>query len=255
LNDYNQELHHMNRFLEPIIRTLVSVGLLFLTSNNLDAGVCLPPETKINSPYHYMVALADALGLAKSARDRSSQPSDVSPDPISKAAEAMLAMKLAQRDYECAASHVAPYKTSMNEAIKTSAQGTTSVFTDLVELDKQSVELYKKLLDTRAVAKDLPSYVEQAAELGAKADDIWKLLPLAVIAATYAVVEADPSTGKMSRLSLTTRQRNDILKKLKDTFGPSIEKGMQVGQLGLEASAGVLFQFLNDRQRKSPDSK
>jgi hypothetical protein len=129
------------------------------------------------------------------------------------------------------------------------------VFRGLIELDREFIEQHKRLLSLAPNSPDLGTYLEQSAELGAKADDIWKTLPLAVIASTYSVVEVDPSTRKLARLTLSSTQRAEIVKKLSDTFGPSIQKGMQAGQLSLEAAAGALYQFLSDKQWKSRDAQ
>jgi len=235
--------------------SLFLASIFFLSARNLGAGLCVPPGPKVESPYHYLLALADSLAWAKSARDRASRAPSSEEGPISQLTDMMLALKLAQRDYECAAVYVAPYKGSSNKAIRLSAQTTFHVFTLLVEHGDQVLQQYKKALDVREGSGSLGDYLEEIAELGARADDIWKTLPLGVIAATYAIVEAEPGSDKLSRLSLTTAERTDILKKLKDTFGSRVEKGMQAGQLALEASAGALYGFVSDTTWKSRDTR
>lgn len=230
------------------------VGSMALSTSKTDASICLPSEPKPDSPYYYLLALVDALSYAKSGRERLADISSTSSDHISSIFDSMLAIKLADRDYQCAAAILAPYQASRDKAIETSANLATKVFTALVELDKKFLEHFKKLLNLAEGDQDLGNYLEQAAELGAKADDIWKVLPVAVAASTYSIVEADPGTGKLAHLTLTGAQRAEILKKLSDTFGASIQKGMQAGQLTLEFSAGALYQFVGDKKWKSKDS-
>lgn len=233
---------------------LTLFALIMLAPSKVGGALCMPPEAKPNSPYHYLLALTNALGWAKSARDRLMQSHSTNKELLSSITESILAIKLADRDYECAVTILLPYKGSHHDVVKTSAKSAATVFSMLVELDKQFIAHYKKLLSLREADQDLGIYVEQTAELGAKADDIWKMLPLAAVASTYSIVEADPTTGKLAGLSLTAAQRAEILKKLSDTFGASVQKGMQAGQLSLEAAAGVLYQFLSDKRWKSKDS-
>ena len=77
----------------------------------------------------------------------------------------------------------------------------------------------------------------------------------AVIAGTYAVVEVEPTTSRMSRLALTRAQRDDILQKLVSTFGNDVTKGMKAGQRPLTAAASALYQVIGDPQRKLRESK
>jgi hypothetical protein len=99
--------------------------------------------------------------------------------------------------------------------------------------------------------------VEKLATLHAQSKDIWQTLPQIVTLAIYAIVKepANPATGKLGRLSLTTVQRNEILKRLTDTFGASIQKELQEGQKSPEASAAALYKFLSNKKWKSQDSR
>lgn len=234
-------------------RLWVGLWLASLSGSINYAGICVPAEAKPDSPYDYMLTFADALDMAKSARDRISQAPTKENDPIGSATETMLALKLGNRDYQCAATILAPYKGSHDESIKGSAEAAAMVFLALVELNKEFIGFYTKALDAGPDNLKLGSLVEQTAELGAKAHDIWETLPTAAILSTYSIVEADPSSGKLARFKLTSAQRSSILGKLSKMFGPGIQKGMQVGQLPLEVAAAALYGFLNDKKWKSRD--
>jgi len=167
----------------------------------------------------------------------------------------MLALKLSNADLECAAAYVTPYKSSSNEPIKTSADGAEVVFMALISLQSQHVALLKKLWDDPKPDEHAGTYMEAYTDIGAKANDVQKTLPAATILATYAIIEADPVSGKMSRFVLTAPQRDEILKALVDTFGASIQKGMQVGQKYTEVSAAALYKFLDDKRWKTRSSE
>ena len=232
-------------------KLLAVVGGLLATS--AQAGVCQPPTVEKDSPYRYVLTLADALGYAKSGLDRTA-PSQLGQKPTD--FDFLLGLKLGKADYECAKSQVAPFSASSNEAIKLSAQGVAIVFSVLVNLQQRSVDEYKALLDANAEGKLKPgTLLERQAELAASYDEAWKDLIPAVIASTYAVVEVEPSTGLMSRLGLTRVQRDEILQTLTSAFGNDVRGGMKAGQTSLTAAAAALYQVLADPQRKLRDAK
>ena len=215
------------------------------------AGLCLTPVANPDSPYHYLLALVDALGMAKSADERLADIAPNPSNPLAGTTQTMLTLKLSNADLECALKFVTPYKVSGKEPIKTSAEGAETVFTALISLQTQHIALLKKLWDDPKPEEHTGSYLEAYTDLGAKADGFWQSLPLEAVAATYAIIEADPTTGKMSRFVLTAAQRDEILRQLVKTFGTSIQKGPQAGQKYTEVSAATLYQFLNDKRWKS----
>jgi hypothetical protein len=226
------------------------VGCALWTPDTV-AGLCLTSEAHPDSPYHYLLALVDALGMAKSADDRLA---DIKPNPsdaLAGTTQTMLTLKLSNADLECALKFVSPYKVSSKDPIKTSAEGAETVFTALIALQNQHIALLKKLWNEPKFEEHTGSYLEAYTDLGAKADGFWQNLPLAAVAATYAIIEPDPTTGKMSRFVLTAAQRDEILRQLVKTFGASIQKGPQVGQKYTEVSAATLYQFLNDKRWKT----
>ena len=76
----------------------------------------------------------------------------------------------------------------------------------------------------------------------------------AAIAGTYAVVEHDPTTGRMSGLALTVPQRDEILKKLSATFGDQVTHGVQAGQFSLVAAAAAVYHVIGN-QKRTPREK
>jgi len=231
----------------------LSVAAFSLLHSPAQAGLCIPPTVQKESPYHYIVSLAEALSYAKSGLDRTG-PIGLGPKPSD--FDLFLGLKLGKADFECAKSQVSTYATSSNEAIKTSAEGAAFVFSLLADLHEKSVVEHKALLDSIGEGKPKPGTVlERQAELGASYDEAWKLLISAVIAGTYAVVEVEPTTSRMSRLALTRAQRDDILQKLVSTFGSDVTKGMKAGQRPLTAAASALYQVVGDPQRKLRESK
>ena len=219
-----------------------------LTCSPARAAICIPPAVLVENSYQYILSLTEALTYAKSALDRTipARRGSVVDD-----FELLLALKLGKSDFECAKSHVSPYTASPHEVIKTSARGATAVFTRLVDLNDRSVKEYTAFLDSLGDRSVKPGTVlEKQAELGAAYDEVWNLLITAVIAGTYAVVEEDPSTGRMSGLALTAAERDVVLQRLISTFGSDVKGGIRAGQGLLLTAASALYQVVGDPKRK-----
>lgn len=234
-------------------RVVILITGFFLVHTSAYGGVCMPPVVEKESPFAYVVSLTEALSYGKEALGRL-VPKDQElkdPDPLSAHYDRLLGLKLGKADYECAASQVQPYKASSNDAIQTSAQGVALVFATLAALNDKSVAEHKALLNSLAKGRAEPgTFLERQAQLGASYDETWKLLIPAVITGTYAVVEEDPATGRMSGLALTASQRDEILRKLRSTFGAEITKGMQAGQISLVGAAAILYQVIGLQPRR-----
>lgn len=212
------------------------------------AALCTPPVIRVENPYQYILSLTEALTYAKSALDRTI--------PARRGSgvddfELLLALKLGKGDFECAKSHVSPYAASPHKVIKTSATGATAVFTRLVDLSDRSVKEFTAFLDSLGDGRvKRGTVLEKQAELGAAYDEAWKLLITAVIAGTYAVIEEDASTGRMSGLALTAAERDIVLQRLVSTFGSDVKGGMRAGQGLLVTAASALYQVVGDPKRK-----
>ena len=229
-------------------------GVLLWTNAPAYAGLCTPPVVQPESPYGYISSLVEALSYGKSSIDRIVA-EDFGNEKLSSLdglALHLFNLKLGKADYECAASQVLPYTESPNETIKTSAAGVAWVFLRLAELNEKSVVQLTALLNEAGEGKlKLGTALEKRAEMGKSYDDTWKLLVPAVIMATYAVVEKDPSTDRLSGLAMTTAQRDTILHKLLSTFGDEIAQGMQAGQPSMVGAGAALYHVIGLQKRRT----
>jgi len=202
--------------------------------------LCLPPTVEKNSPYRYLASLAAGLVHAKEGLESVNDP-DADPYAL------IVALRLQQSSFRCAESQVAPYETSSDSTISESAQATAAIFQQLAELDDKFVAHAKILLE--ATSQPTGEMAEQLAQDQMDLEDTWKLLVHAVILSTYSVVRADPTTGRMSGLALTTSQRDEILETLRSGFGPRVAQGIKGGQHAVLASAAALYQVVGDPKR------
>ena len=226
------------------------VGILLLSPLPVHAGLCMPAVVEKNSPYDYIVSLADALSYTKQGQDRTDP---ARADPKTSPFDLLLGMKLGKADFECARSKIVPFVSSTNEVIETSATGVADALRVLIELKEVSAATVTKLLDDDQIKTGAASAM--LADLAALHDQAWHQLILAVVASTYAVVEVEPTTGKMSRLALTRKQRDEITGKLVSAFGPGVKVGLKTGQNLLMSAAATLYQVVADPNRKLRDGE
>ena len=233
--------------------TLITIAALLMLHTPSHAGFCLPPVVEKESPYHYLLALTDSLAYAKTATERYSEERTESTQEH--LLNLFLSFKLAKADFDCAASQVSPYGTSTDRVIKASAEAAALSFFQLAELTEQAALDWKSTLDSGPKEFKQGTFLERQAEHAASIDDAWKQLLQASIMANYSVVEKDPSTGLMSRLALTAKQRDKILQMLRSTFGEEVTKGMKAGEIPLVVAASALYEVIGNQPRKTRDNK
>lgn len=219
------------------------VGILLLSPVPVRAGLCMPVVAEKNSAYDYIVNLADALSYTKQGQDRVPTP----PDPKQTPFDLLVGLKQGKADLECARSRVAPFLTSSDEKITQGAGAVGDSLKTLIDLRDLNVMLLTKLLNNDAMKPGTAT--EILADIAVEQDKAWHQLILAVVASTYAVVEVEPTTGKMSRLALTRKQRDEIIGKLVSAFGPGVKVGLKAGQNLLMSAAAALYQVVGDPNR------
>src|SRR5262245_8957952 len=230
---------------------LAIIAVLFIVDTPAHAGLCMPPVVEKESPYQYILTLTNAMGYAKSALDRIPKTMRQSSNY-----DLLLGLELEKADFKCAASQVSPYTSSSTETIRISAERATSVFASLVDHQEKSIVQYAAMRNsTDGQGIERRTALVNQAELGAAPDETWKPLISAAQTATYSAVEEDTTTGRMSKLALTAKQRDEILQNLRLTFGEEITKGMKAGQKPLVAAAADLYQVIGHKSKKTLDSK
>lgn len=234
------------------VQFLMTIATLLMLHTPSHAGLCLPHDVEKESPYRYVLTLIDSMGYAQTAIKRQEQKSSTNTEET--LFQLFYGFKLAEADFDCAEFQVSPYVSSTNEAIRTSAKGAALSYSRLGALQEEAALHLKLLLDAGPNEFKYGTMLERQAERAASMDEVWKLLPPAAIAATYSVIEEDPTTGRMSGLALTAKQREEILQKLRSTFGEEITKGVKAGQISLVAAAAVLYEVIGNQPRKTRGS-
>ena len=237
----------------PSLVAAIAMLVLSLGATPVRA-LCFKQTVQKDSPYHYALALIDSFSYAKSALGRF-RPDLTNTEPdnfLSALGDFAYEVKLANKDYECAASMIEGYTTSNQEAIVLSSMGTYHVFTSIMELNNADLAGMLKLLDGKSTLPNIGSFIERQADLRVQTNETWKTLLLATIAATHAFVEFVQVDGEPKpRLNLTSTQREEILGSIRKVFGEAVEGGVKAGQSSLLFSASTLYEFLSNPEWKS----
>lgn len=216
-------------------------------------ALCIPKDlsstSNVAEPFAYLDAVIDSLVWAKQGRSR------VKESPANDLAALMQNTKAAQADYMCAAKAVGGFRQSSDEVIQTTALVLAQNYEGLAHVSRRVVTDIVGLLDqaSRGQTPGMGTVLDRLTDIGAQMDEMWKILPMSVIAATYVLPQYGAAGQPTGRFRITRAERQRLLQTLEKQFGLSVRVGMQAGQHALDGAAGVLYQFLADRKWRSVD--
>jgi len=227
-----------------VVRCIAGLATI-LSLPQVATAQCLLQQPEIASVHSYLLAFTDALTSVNSIPGDDGKPAN---DNVA----AMVRFQQARAEFKCAESAVVPFQKSPIKAVSVSATAATISFSELADVQAARVKLLAASLDEVADGTFKPgTAAEAAAQLTVKADEAGQLMLTATVAATLAAVELDPATGLMSRLAMTGKQRDEILTKLRATFGGVVTKGLQAGQSRLVGAAATLYGVISDSRRST----
>lgn len=227
-----------------ILRSIAVLLLILLTGSVATAQCLAATKPDLTSVHSYLLAFTEALSTIMAIPEPNDQSKETD-------VEAMVRFRRAQNDFLCARSTVSPFEASQIEAVSVSAQAANMAYSSLADVQAARTKLLARTLNEIADGTFKPGTAsERTAELTIKAEEAGQLVIQAAIAVTLAAVEADPSTGLMSRLAMNAKQRDEIVTKLRTTFGDVITNGPQAGQSRIQGAAALLYQVVSDPKRQ-----
>ena len=209
----------------------------------------------INDPYDYVRTVIDSLSLAHQATLGVKSGAN----PI----QLLLELKRAQDDYNCAATMVQKFESSVDMWIKlTAGMGSASYLTVSQLYQKMASSLIQVLdQESKGQGSPLGRAIDQASDLSRSVEKSLESLGQIILqSGGYPVVEWTDQTlqaKQTGRLRITESQRQNLMKQIEREFGlATVRTGPRPGpQPTLEVAAIVLYQFLSDRKQRSADSK
>jgi hypothetical protein len=239
------------------MRTFCTLAILALTiSIDCDARVCIPSRAEKNEGLQYATNLIESFRWAKEGTSSipSSMPQAQSLEGLDKDARAaMLALKLASEDYECAATLVEPYVRSKTLPVQISATGSAATYRKLITINSGLVQTFKDTLNGKATAKG--DLADRLTDFSVQSDNAWELLLRATGAVTFAIVVAPKEGEALSTLNMTAGQRGDLNNSLEEVFGDALKKDQKEIQSKFEGAGWVLYEFINRPQWKMLDKQ
>jgi hypothetical protein len=228
------------------------LGCIVLLPGNAEA-LCVPRFVTGSPTYIYVSTFVDSLTYAREASELTDRAS-VSLAQAGDVGGYMLNIKQAGERYRCAASLLDRYLAAPNDAIKTSAESAHFVYTTLRDLDGQFLDEIRSVLDSRGPIQT-GTILDRLSDLATKKNTAWKMLLLAAVGATHAlVVMPERQDERLSRLSVTQTERSVLLREIESSFGAGVKQGLRAGVSALDGAAAALYSFLADQRWKATTS-
>lgn len=212
--------------------------------------------------YLYTGAYIDSLGYADQARQRMSaglaslQKKQSTPsDMYSATIDALAALELGAKDFECAASLIASQKRLPVDPTNDVSKGATETARESAVLtEMEYLQLAKLMREYSGIMQaglggTLPM-AERAkvAALIAKIQESWGYVLHAVQPTKLLLLDPEPDTsGHMSRLRITGQQRDSLLKSIDQRFGSRVRGKLDENTPVPELAAGELREFLTNK--------
>jgi hypothetical protein len=241
---------------------ILPIIFLLASLTNGEPPLCLKEEPRPEDPYQYVHMMIGSIAYIKAAQDRGEKLLSIfqmSKLPLLANLEEMLFYaKMIDQDYTCAASIVSDYIQSKNEFIHKSAEGMQTSYTWLADLNKQVIPEIIGMLKAVSLDKpelfDITASANRIADIRVDQDSAWQMFYVSGAAAVYVIVQMPKKEGEeLSRLSVTEKQRKQLMKDLDEIFGASLKKGVKTDQY-VEGVGVLLYQYLSDKRWKSLDS-
>jgi hypothetical protein len=195
---------------------------------------CAPPaQVRVDSPSAYAIAVVDGLGWIRRGTNR--MPDD-GPREVS---EVVAILGRTQGDFACAGRYVAPFRKSVSDRIRPSAEALAARCGRLQET-------------TGAMATALQSQADDRLEEAVRQkNQAWGEFLVAAAEAIGVVVESrDESQG---RLLVTKAERQALKSRLEKEFGKSVRAGGKDEQDPLTMVAAGWYEVLDNPRYRSLD--
>jgi len=209
----------------------------------------------VNDPYDHVRTVIDSLSLAHQAT--LGVKSGANPTQL------LLELKRARDDYNCAATMVEKFESSVDMWINRTARHVYVSYNTVSQLYHKMASSLTQVLDqeSKGQGPSLGRALDQATELSRSVEKSLEILGQAIVqAGEFPLVEWTDETlqaKQTGRLRIIESQRQNLMKQIEREFGlATVRTGPRPGpQPTLEVAAIVLYQFLSDRKRRSADSK
>lgn len=234
------------------MRHLLAICAFATVAEALGAQQPCTGTNATTSGYCYAAALIDALGTAHVAALTKPDTAGVSGNFVGLATEMLYVSGRQRKGIDEAVRSLSRYATSRDPSIQLSASSVVDALRMLHQTSLAMDSSLRDMLDQRAGSQS--KQAQRLADLRNQRHDGAKLLTLATIAATDALLEPDPSDTSRMRLSLRAAERTHLLALIGTNFAGMLEPASGTGQYASDYAGAVQFldKFLRDKWPNRP---
>ena len=137
-----------------------------------------------------------------------------------------------------------------------SAKALITSFSAIENQQIRKIELADRYMNNpQSLEKNMGTFNKEMVDINEADNEIWKIYGMAVISITWAAVDMNKtSNGKSCCLLITQTERDNLKKQMVNLYGQNITLGMEKNNFKMRASAGGVYDFLNNRAWKSSDN-
>jgi len=151
---------------------------------------------------------------------------------------------------------MAQHRKSRDEHIQKPSELLSKIYLAVSKNNEELLGFMEHTLNNPAeAAAQQGTWLRQLSENMAKNEELWRMLPMAAVMSTYALVDMNRTEdGKLSFLTVTKAELDSLRSDLRRTFADEIKVGAKAGQLPIAFSASLLWDFLS-QPYKTADTK
>jgi hypothetical protein len=218
----------------------------------------------INAPFIFLFFFTPELIIASEPYDfvsdviRSLQQCNIAGDRInsSKSDDFVPLMKdfmVFKNEINLASTLISKYRGNKNEFIRESANNLNLIYSKVVDNNENLISFIEETLNNPSdVVSKQGSWLRKLSEIQAKNEELWRLLPYAVIMSTYSLLDLKKQeNGHLCCLTITKKERDKLRSELVNVFGEQIKQKAKAGILPIEFSAASLWKFLAQEWKPS----
>lgn len=202
--------------------------------------ILIPSLSWATQSFDFMSAVISALEHCRIARYR------INESRTTDLMQRMTEMQIFASQFRRAKTLMEPYTRSQNELIRTSAESFSIIFSGFVANTHETLSLLEDSLNNPlAFPEKQGTFMRKSSENLAEADRLWRALMEATVLSTCPLVDTKRTVGgKLTYLTITSTERDQLRAALRSAFGAKVVEGAKPGQFPIEACGGLLWDFL-----------
>ena len=143
-------------------------------------------------------------------------------------------------------SAIEPHIESENELLRETANNFSFVYLSIIKNHEELLDFIEQTLnDLDDAVSQQGTRLRRVSENTARNEELWRMLIDVVVMTAYTLVDQTRTEeGQLRFLTITGAERDSLRSALLRVFGESVTEGIKAGQLPVDGSGGLLWEFL-----------